>query len=49
MRPPDTKDRAALIVATICFAGLLVWPKLTLVFGIIGASVLFVALARQWL
>ena len=49
MRPPNTKDHAAVIIAAACIIGLLVWPGLTLVFAIVGASVLFVALARQWL
>ena len=45
---PDAKDHAALIVAGLCFVGLLVCPQHELLFALVGASVLFVSLARQW-
>jgi len=48
-RPADAAGAAALIVAFVCFVGLLAWPQQELLFALVGASVLFVSLARQWL
>jgi len=48
MTPPNSKDRAALIVAALCIVALLIWPQYTIAFGTFGALVLFIRLARQW-
>ena len=47
MSPPNDKDRAALIVAVVCFVGLLIDSSLTLPCGIVGIVVLLLALMRQ--
>lgn len=48
-RPSDAAGAAALIVAFVCFVGLLAWPQQELLFALVGASVLFVSLVRQWM
>jgi len=47
INPPNDKDRAALIVAVVCFISLMIDSNLTLPCGIVGIIVLLLALARQ--